>query len=230
MKSVPPGVLTVSVDRRPHPLAQLLAEPIDEPVVRAQPFAHDLRRDPDHVRVADAPPLDQPDDGHARRKLPFLRLHAQNAGVGLLERRRGPAAGARPHRPRRDRFDEHRVGVRLVLRQCRLETRRHGATRLVGDQRDPFTGLDRQTGPDGVARAGHQVGRRGAEKHRNIVQGHQSQVPNPKLQRTPNSPNAKGARSPTDEIVAGKLVGIWLGIVGSWCSGWSLGFGAWDLT
>jgi hypothetical protein len=38
------------------------------------------------VRVTDAPPLDDADDGHAGRQLAFLRLDAQNAGVGTLER------------------------------------------------------------------------------------------------------------------------------------------------
>ena len=44
------------------------------------------RRHADHVRVADLPALDGGDDRHARAELALLRLHAQDAGVGVLER------------------------------------------------------------------------------------------------------------------------------------------------
>jgi hypothetical protein len=46
------------------------------------------------VRIADTPPLDQLDDRHARRQLPFLGLHAQDARIRALERIGRPATAS----------------------------------------------------------------------------------------------------------------------------------------
>ena len=83
---VPNGGLDAQRRRGPHALAQRRAQPIDEPVVGAHALHHDLRRDADHVRVADLPPLHGGDDRHARGELALLRVHAEDAGVGALER------------------------------------------------------------------------------------------------------------------------------------------------
>jgi hypothetical protein len=39
-----------------------------------------------------------------------------------------------------------------------FEARRHLATRIVGNQRNAFTRLDRQTHVHGVVRTGHELG------------------------------------------------------------------------
>ena len=140
-KSVPAAVFTVSDVAMLHPLAQLLAEAIDLAVVGAHPFAHDPRRHADHVRVADPPPLDYRDDGHARAELTFLRLHAEDAGVGVLEcvEDRGRRD---PHRPRRHGFDQQRTRVSAAFAERLLERGGHVAARLVGDQRHVLARLD----------------------------------------------------------------------------------------
>ena len=86
VKFVPPGVRTVSARACVHPLAELLAEAIDLTVIGPHALAHDPRRDANHVRVPDAAPLDDADDRHARRQLPFLRLDAQDARIRSVER------------------------------------------------------------------------------------------------------------------------------------------------
>jgi hypothetical protein len=46
---------------------------------------HDLRRDADHVGVANLAALDDFHDGHARAELSRLRVHAQHAHIRFLK-------------------------------------------------------------------------------------------------------------------------------------------------
>ena len=122
-----------------------------------------MLRDANHVRVADAPPFDGGDDGHAGGKLAFLRLHAEDPCIGTLDgveyfRRR------RQHRARGHRLDEQAVGICTPVLERLLQTRSDGAARLVCNQRHALARLNRETGIDGIVRAGHQIGRRRAVK------------------------------------------------------------------
>jgi hypothetical protein len=70
-----------------HPFAQLVAQPVHHPVIRAHSLRHDLRRHAHHMRVPDLPPLHHAHNGHPRRQLPRLRIHAQDPDIGRLQRR-----------------------------------------------------------------------------------------------------------------------------------------------
>ncbi len=135
-----------------HPLAQALAQLVDQPVVGAHALPHDLRRHPDHVRVADRAPLDDRDDRHPRAQLTLLRLHAQNAGVGPLQRleHRRRRHG---HRSRDDVLDQHAGARRADLVEHRGDARRDFGARPVGNQRDLLAALDAETDLDRVVRA-----------------------------------------------------------------------------
>ena len=168
VNAVPPGVCDAQAARARHPLAQPLAERVDQPVVGAHALLHDLRRHADHVRVADRAALDDRDDRHAGAELALLRLHAEDAGVGALERvehrrRRGG------QRPRGDLLDQHAVARRADVVERRGDARGDLAARLVGDQRDALAGLDAEADFDGVARAGRELGGRRTE-HRSRIQ------------------------------------------------------------
>ena len=140
-----------------HPLAEALAQLIDQAVVGAHPLFHDLRRDPDHVRVADRAALDDRHDRHAGAELALLGLDAQDAGVGPLEHREHGGRRGR-HRPRGHLLDQHPFVPRAHLVEHRGDARRHFRARLVGDQRDPLAALDGEADLDGVARARRQFG------------------------------------------------------------------------
>jgi len=106
--------------------------------------------------VANSPALDGRDDGHSRGELSLARLHAQDAGVGALERvenrrRRGP------HGARGDRFDQQRGRHRPAVRQRLLDRGRDVTARLVGDQRDVLARLNAQTRLDRIGRARAQL-------------------------------------------------------------------------
>jgi hypothetical protein len=108
------------------------------------------------VRVANPPPLDQPTIAMRRRQLAFLRLHAQDAGVGLLERveilRRADVIG-------RALTDSIRTAsVRARARQRRARGSRRPARSPRSAMSATAPGLNGQTGADGVARAGIRSG------------------------------------------------------------------------
>ena len=88
------SVLTVSVSRAEHALAELVAQAVDQAVVGAHALLHDFGSDADHVGVADLTALDDPDDGHARAEFAGLRRHAHSANVGGLESLQNISAGA----------------------------------------------------------------------------------------------------------------------------------------
>ena len=69
-----------------HPLAELRAQTIDLKVVGTHTLPHDLRRDANHVGVADAAPLDDPNDGHPGRQFALLWLDAQDPRFSVFER------------------------------------------------------------------------------------------------------------------------------------------------
>ena len=100
--------------RMVHPVAQLRAQSIDKPVIRAHALTHDLRRDANHVRVPDAPPFDDADNGHAGRQLAFLRLDAQDAGVRELERAQN-FGWRRDDRTWGNRLNQEATGVRTGI-------------------------------------------------------------------------------------------------------------------
>ena len=102
----------------------------------------------------------------ARRAVnsPFLRLDAEDAGVGLLER--GKDFGRRDkQRSRGQGLDRQARGHGAALGQRAVQARRYLAARPVGDERDALAGLDRKARLDGVARAWQQIGRRWTENH-----------------------------------------------------------------
>ncbi len=125
-------------------------------VVGPHPLAHDARRHADHVRVADTPALDDADDGAAGGQLAFLRLDAEDAGVGRLERGQDFRRGG-DERARGQGLDRQAGGDRPALGQRAVQAGRDGATRAVGDERDALAWLNRQAGGDGVARARQQI-------------------------------------------------------------------------
>ena len=139
-----------------HPIAQLLTEAIDAVIVGAHALAHDPRRHPNHVRVANPPSFDDTNDRPPRCQFSFLRLYTEDARVGLLQGRQDLTRC----------FHERSGGQRL-----NREARRHGAAlaerprqarrdltaRPVGDERHPLTRLDRKTRVDGITRARQQI-------------------------------------------------------------------------
>ena len=92
---MPAAVRTLSDARRFIRVAQLLAEAIDLAVVGAHALAHDPRRDADHVRIADPPPLDE------RRRSPSAPAIPLPAAArrGCRRRRARARREPRPGRP-----------------------------------------------------------------------------------------------------------------------------------
>ena len=115
-------------------------------------------------RRPDAAPLDRPDNGHPRRQLSFLRLNAEDPGVGDVKSIEN-ARGRGQHRPGREGFDENAVRVRTGVGERLLEACRHFPARFVGDEGDPLTAPDRETGLYRVARAREKIGSRGTKHH-----------------------------------------------------------------
>ena len=94
------------------------------------------------MRVADPTPLDDRDDRHARAELTFLRLHAEDPGVGLLEHVENLRRGATRIGRARNRFDQQRTRDRAAVGERLLKRGGHVAAGFVGDQRDVLAGLD----------------------------------------------------------------------------------------
>ncbi len=115
------------------------------------------------MRIADAQPLDERHDFHARAELTLLRLDAQNPGVRALQCVKHPLRRA-GQRPRRDAFNQDALPGRAGVVERRRDARSDLAARFIGDERDALPGLDRQADVDRVSGAGHEVGRRGPEQ------------------------------------------------------------------
>ena len=103
-----------------------------------------------------------------RRELTFQRLHAENAGVGALERIEH-GRGRRPHRPRRHRFDEDEVGLRGPIDERAMEAVGDDPAGGIGDQGDPFAWLNGEAGLHRIARAGQEIGERELGIHRLLL-------------------------------------------------------------
>ena len=56
--------------RRPHPVAQTIAQPVHLAVIRPHPLLHNLRRNAHHVRITNPPPLHNPHNLPPRRQVP----------------------------------------------------------------------------------------------------------------------------------------------------------------
>ena len=149
--------------RLTHTLAQLCAEAVHQPVVGAHPLHHDLGRHANHVRVADPPPLDDGDNVHAGAELPFLRLHAEDAGVGVLERV-DDLGWNRRQRPRRHVLDQNRTGARSDGVQREGQAGGHFRAGAIGDQRHLFARRDAETHFHGIASPGRELGGRGTKE------------------------------------------------------------------
>ena len=79
-------------------------------------------------------------------------------------------AAAPLQRPRRQVFEQEAFADCVAfLFERGGEARCHGLAGKIGDQRDAFAGLDRETGFDGVARAEEQLWLCGSKIHPDIV-------------------------------------------------------------
>jgi hypothetical protein len=136
---------------------------IDEPVIGPHALPHDLGGDAHHMRVADAPALDNRDDFHPGTELALPRLNAQDAGVGALQQV--------DDRRRRDGqravggiFDQDAVPRRADFVERRRDARGNLTAGFISNQRDALGSLNRQTDLDRIAGARLKFGRGGTKQ------------------------------------------------------------------
>ena len=153
-----------------HALQEFFAEAIYHGVVGAHALLHDFWSDADHVGVADVAALDDRDDIFAGAEFAFLRLHAEDAGIGAAEGVEDWLWGA-GDRARREIFEEETFADGAALIQSSGQAGGYGLAGAIGDQGNAFAGLDRETGFDGVAGAGRSSGCAGPNASRYCKEG-----------------------------------------------------------
>ncbi|GAC1626649.1 MAG: hypothetical protein PVS2B2_20120 [Candidatus Acidiferrum sp.] len=147
-----------------HAFAQLVAQAVDQAVVRAHALLHDFRRDANHVRVADLAALYDLNYGHARAQFAGLWRHAQDAGVGGFQSVED-FAWCGVHWARAEFFEKETGAFRATVIERGGEASRDGPAGFIGDERDVFARLHGQAGFDGVFCAGHKSCLWWAEAH-----------------------------------------------------------------
>ena len=128
-------------------------------VVGAHRLAHDLRRDPDHMGVADLAGLDQIDQLPAAADLALLGLEAGDRHLGYPTPPPVPGAGSRRGTGAVAQTPPARSsaagGTALACRREQAGGDRAGVQ--IGDHGDPLLRPERQAGLDGVASTGTQL-------------------------------------------------------------------------
>jgi hypothetical protein len=104
------------------------------------------------MRVADLPPLDDADDIFSSAQLTWHRIHAQNSGIGAFKRVENRFR--RTHKGARRKILQQKFFARRSARfNCSRKAGGNFFAGAVGDERDAFTGLNREAGFDRVSRA-----------------------------------------------------------------------------
>ncbi len=139
-----------------HPFTQAVAQPVHQLVIRAHALLHDLRRDADHVRVANLAALHHFNDGHARAQFAGLRRHAHHTDIrGFQSIQHGRGCDA--HGPWTKIFQQQSGVKRAPVVQRGGDTGSNGAAGFIGNQRHVLARTHSETRFHGVSRAGHQV-------------------------------------------------------------------------
>ncbi len=141
--------------RRPHPVAQTIAQTIHLAVIRPHPLLHNLRRNAHHVRITYPPPLDNPHNLPPRRQFPNQRLKAKYPRIRSLERIQNRRR--RIHqRPRRIILHAKSLPIRPAILKRRRQRSRHLPRRLIKYQNHALPRHHRKTSLHGVPRPIHQ--------------------------------------------------------------------------